>query len=226
MNDGRLGLIDYGMVGRLTTTDRKLVASTVLAFVSGDKDKVVDNYLSSGYRAGWITAPSSATGAEASSTSSVTITKRRYEHTNHTIYRFAKFHLDRIDLSPIPVETATTTTVSPHHELASEALAVLSGGNSSSTTSGLFHQSQSTNDEKTRTITTTTVVHWPVLKLLSKSMEFEVPNWIQQMKRIGGLLIGVASQAGRPISLSKEWYPIAKQCMKELESEHREHKTN
>ena len=95
MNDGRLGLIDYGMVGRLTTTDRKLVASTVLAFVSGDKDKVVDNYLSSGYRAGWITAPSSATGAEASSTSSVTITKRRYEHTNHTIYRFAKLRISR-----------------------------------------------------------------------------------------------------------------------------------
>ena len=142
MEDGRLGLIDYGLVGRLSPEQRKLVASTVLAFHYGKKMEVAQIYLDSGYRAGWQTGG---------------------EHGPEVIYRVASFHLDRIDLSPITLE----------------------------------------NGEK-----------WNMVKLLGKSMEISTPDWIQQMKRIGLLLIGVSSQAGRPISLSREWQPIAKQSLK------------
>ena len=148
--DGRIGLIDYGMVGRLNEDEQELIASTVLAFTTGDDDTVIRNYLDTGYRIGWSSTSEEFEG----------------DHTNHPdniIHRCARFHLDRIDLSPVTM-----------------------------------------ND---RTI--------PVFQLLQKSIERAVPDWIEQMKRIGGLLMGVASQAGRPISLSKEWTPIARQYLKE-----------
>ena len=141
MKDGRLALLDYGMVGRLSTEQRKLVASTVLAFQSGAKKKkeaVARIYYDSGYRAGWINGD---------------------DHSPEIIYRFASFHLDRMDLSPV----------------------VLGNGE-----------------------------RWNILKLLGKSVERSTPDWIEQMKRIGGLLIGVSSQAGRLISLSREWQLLAK----------------
>lgn len=142
MNDGRLGLIDYGMVGRLDIEERELIASTVVALGDHDKEKVVRNYLDSGYRAAWINGP---------------------DHHHDVIHRFASFHLDRVNLSPISL------------------------------------------DDKM----------WPVLMLIGMSVERVTPDWIEQMKRTGGLLIGVASQAGRPISLSKEWRPLALQLQKE-----------
>lgn len=139
---GRLGLIDYGMVGRLEPDERELIASTVLAFASGDKETVVRNYVDSGYIAAWIG------GAN---------------HTDDVIHRFASFHLDRINLSPLHVDGKV----------------------------------------------------WPVLDLLGKSIERVTPDWIEQMKRIGCLLIGVSSQAGRPISLSKEWRRTARSLFQE-----------
>lgn len=142
MNDGRLGLIDYGMVGRLDNEEREWIASTVVAFSNHDKEAVIRNYLDSGYRASWINGP---------------------DHHPDVIHRFASFHLDRVDLSPIPIDDQL----------------------------------------------------WPVLKLIGMSVERVTPDWIEQMKRLGGLLIGVASQAGRPISLSKEWLPVALQFQKE-----------
>jgi aarF domain-containing kinase len=146
MPDGRLGLIDYGMVGRLTHHEREQIASTMLAIQDGDKEVVVRNYLDSGYRAGWITGG---------------------DHSEDVIYRFVTLQLDRIDLSPVNV-----------------------------------------NGEQ-----------WSIIKLLSKSIERgATTGWIDQMKRIGGLLIGVASQAGRPISLSREWYSIATKVMKSRSS--------
>ena len=54
---------------------------------------------------------------------------------------------------------------------------------------------------------------WNMIQVLSKSAERSVPDWVEQMKRIGGLLIGVASQSWRPISLSREWHSMAKECM-------------
>ena len=38
--DGRLGLIDYGMVGKLTEQERKTVAQVVLALSCEDKEEV------------------------------------------------------------------------------------------------------------------------------------------------------------------------------------------
>lgn len=46
-----------------------------------------------------------------------------------------------------------------------------------------------------------------------------MPDWIEQSRRLGGLLIGVASQAGRPISLAKEWEPIARHLLREHEQD-------
>jgi hypothetical protein len=142
MKDGRLGLIDYGMVGRLDIEERELIASTILAFGNHDKETVVRNYINSGYRASWINGP---------------------DHHPDVIHRFASFHLDRVDLSPMPIDDQM----------------------------------------------------WSVLKLIAMSVERTTPDWIEQMKRLGGLLIGVASQAGRPISLSKEWRPLALKFQRE-----------
>jgi hypothetical protein len=49
----------------------------------------------------------------------------------------------------------------------------------------------------------------PVMKLLRSTIEQRVPDWVEQARRLGGLLIGVGSQTARPISLSKEWAPLA-----------------
>ena len=40
-----------------------------------------------------------------------------------------------------------------------------------------------------------------------------MPDWVEQARRLGGLLIGVGSQAGRPISLAHEWAPIAEEVL-------------
>jgi len=41
-----------------------------------------------------------------------------------------------------------------------------------------------------------------------------VPEWVEQSRRLGGLLIGVSTSCGRPISLAKEWEPIARRLLK------------
>lgn len=143
MPSGQIGLIDYGMVGRLSVEQRTLIASTILALHRGDRETVVHNYRDSGYVIGWR--------------------KSDYNHTDNVIYRCASFHLDRVNLSPIHVQGKK----------------------------------------------------WNVLELLAKSKERCAPDWIEQMKRLGGLMIGVSAQAGRPISLSKEWSGTAKQYMRE-----------
>ena len=53
----------------------------------------------------------------------------------------------------------------------------------------------------------------PVLRLLQSTIEHAVPDWIEQARRLGGLLIGVGSQAGRPLSLAAEWAPIADEVL-------------
>ena len=49
----------------------------------------------------------------------------------------------------------------------------------------------------------------PIQRVLQQTFEHSVPDWIEQSRRLGGLLIGVASQCGRPISLAYEWRDIA-----------------
>ena len=54
-----------------------------------------------------------------------------------------------------------------------------------------------------------------ILRVLHGTVEVAVPDWVEQSRRLGGLLIGVANQAGRPISLAKEWEPIARQLLRD-----------
>ena len=52
------------------------------------------------------------------------------------------------------------------------------------------------------------------LQVLRQTLEHSVPDWIEQARRLGGLLIGVGSQAGRPLSLAHEWRPICEEVLR------------
>ena len=84
--DGRLGLIDYGMVGRLKPAARQTIAKVVLALERGDHEAVCGLYQHAGYRACWHRGD-----------------QRGETHGPNAVYRFATFHLDRIDLSPVEI---------------------------------------------------------------------------------------------------------------------------
>ena len=141
--DGRLGLIDYGMVGRLSAAERTAVARVVRGLHARDEAAVVREYSDAGYRACWHSGEA---------------------HGAAVTYRLATFHLDKIDLSPVVVSAARGGTM-------------------------------------------------PVLRLFQSTIEHAVPDWIEQARRLGGLLIGVGSQAGRPLSLAAEWAPIAEEVL-------------
>ena len=133
MKDGRLGLIDYGMVGRLGMEERELVASTVMAFQEGEDETVVRNYRDSGYLAEWTQGG---------------------DHDDIVYKRFATFHPDRVNLAPIKLENGDV---------------------------------------------------YPILDRQMKSIERCTPDWIEQMKRRGELMMGVApQQPNRPILLLRE----------------------
>ena len=150
--DGRLGLLDYGMVGRLGDEDRINIAKTVLALSRKDKEEVARIYTDSGYRASW----------------------KEGNVTDPTIlHRFASFHFDRIDLSDISLKSPDD-------------------GN--------------------------TTRHVGVMEILRTTRERSIPFWIEDGRRLGGLLIGIASQAARPISLANEWRPIAVQVTRKQNS--------
>ena len=57
-----------------------------------------------------------------------------------------------------------------------------------------------------------------LMTLLQTTIEHSVPDWVEQARRLGGLLIGVSSQAGRPISLAHEWKPIAEEFLASADS--------
>ena len=82
MEDGRLGLLDYGMVGRLTVEGRENVARTVIALAENDREEVARIYLESGYdvrlKGELLTDP-------------------------NILHRLASTHLDKIDLTPIVI---------------------------------------------------------------------------------------------------------------------------
>ena len=161
LEDGRLGLIDYGMVGRLSKAERATLAKVVLALGKGElgKREVYDLYHSDGYRAGWHSGK-----------------RIGQPHGVSAVHRFATFHLDRIDLSPVQVDD-------------------LPG---SAAPSGAAQQAAQT---------------MPVIKVLQSTIEQSVPDWVEQGRRLGGLLIGVGSQTARPISLASEWAPIAREAL-------------
>jgi aarF domain-containing kinase len=175
--DGRVGLLDYGMVGRLTEVQRKSIAKVVLALAKGEagKQEVADIYWESGYQACWHSGE---------------------PHGVDAVHRFATFHLDRIDLSPVRIGARTLS------ELTLETTA---GSNSSVDVAA--------DSTATTPARPTAVKTMPIIKLLQSTVELSVPDWVEQARRLGGLLIGVSSQTARPISLAREWSPIAERVL-------------
>jgi ubiquinone biosynthesis protein len=49
MSDGKIGLMDFGIVGRVSTELREIIANTLLALINKDFDKLVDQYIELGY---------------------------------------------------------------------------------------------------------------------------------------------------------------------------------
>ena len=141
--DGRLGLLDYGMVGRLSAEDRTTVAETILALSDNDKAATARLYRDNGYKA---------------------TTRDGAEPDDAVLHRFASFHLDRIDLSPLTLDDGTTVDM---------------------------------------------------IEVLRSTRERAVPGFVEEGRRLGGLLMGVNAQAGRPISLAKEWRPIATRALRD-----------
>jgi predicted unusual protein kinase regulating ubiquinone biosynthesis (AarF/ABC1/UbiB family) len=82
--DGRLGLLDYGMVGRLSENERRTVAEVVVALKRNERRKIADLYLHHGFRATFRSEPI---------------------RDANVLHRFATFHLDKVDLSSIVMET-------------------------------------------------------------------------------------------------------------------------
>lgn len=142
MDDGRLGLLDYGMVNRIAYEDRLKVAELTLALRRNDLKKAAEIYVESGYSAKW-------SGGEIIDP--------------NIIARYAGFHLDKFNLSPILLENGKRQDV---------------------------------------------------MDLLRSTIEYRLPEWIENARRLGSIIIGVSAQAARPMSLSKEWEPIARRVIK------------
>ncbi|KAL3790967.1 hypothetical protein HJC23_004949 [Cyclotella cryptica] len=141
--DGRLGLLDYGMVGKLSKKDRQTVAELILALNRNDKATAARIYRENGYKA------TLSDGMQVD---------------DSILHRLATFHLDKIDLSKLTLDNGDTVDV---------------------------------------------------LELLRGTRERAVPSWVEEGRRLGGLLQGVCVQAARPISLAKEWSSIAKDALKQ-----------
>ena len=133
------------MVGKLSKSDRQTVARTILALSKRDKAETARIYTENGYRAEFKDGTTADTSV---------------------LHRFASFHLDRIDLSPLTLDSGETVDT---------------------------------------------------LELLRSTREKAVPKFVEEGRRLGGLLMGVSAQAARPISLSKEWKPIAERVLKSSE---------
>ena len=58
-----------------------------------------------------------------------------------------------------------------------------------------------------------------MLEILESTDEWSVPDWIEQGRRLTGLLAGVSLQAGRPMSMAKEWSSIAEEVLQEVDDE-------
>jgi aarF domain-containing kinase len=141
---GRLGLLDYGMVVRLTPDERMNIAQTLVALSSNDKKATARVYNDGGYKAAWH--------------------KEGAIVDPNILHRFATFHFDRFDLSPIKQSNGTVIDV---------------------------------------------------MDMFKACKETNIPLWVEEARRLNGLLLGVAHQAARPVSLAKEWKSIAHQAVRD-----------
>jgi len=152
--DGRVGLLDYGMVGRLEPEEREAIAKTVVALSSSDKAGAARTYREAGYRATWK-------GGNA-------------HDDDNLLHRFATFHLDKIDLSKVTLDSGEKVDI---------------------------------------------------MDVFRTAREVSVPSWVEQGRRLGGLLQGVSAQSARPISLSREWQPIAREALRKNEAKSKKTKS-
>jgi len=129
-------------VGRLSSKDRQTIAETIVALSEKDKARTAEIYRDNGYTA-------SFRGSSEDLDDSV-------------MHRFASFHFDKIDLSPLTLDNGETVDL---------------------------------------------------MELMKSTKEGTVPAFVEEGRRLGGLLMGVNAQAARPISLATEWRPIAKKAL-------------
>ena len=161
LRDGRtVGLLDYGMVGRISDKERIGVADTIMALARSDSKAVAKLYLDAGYH--------------------IELDNELVTDPN-ILVRMASSHMDRIDLSPITLTEA----------------------NLNSTTGSI--DSSPLNKPKKMSF----------LELVHAIDVFHVPDFLVKVRTVGRLLMGVSAQSARPISLAKEWEPIAKQVLRE-----------
>jgi predicted unusual protein kinase regulating ubiquinone biosynthesis (AarF/ABC1/UbiB family) len=166
--DGRsLGLLDYGMVGRISDEERLKLARLVLAMQSRNKHQVARLYRESGYRGSW----------------------KEGEFTDPILYRLAKLHLDRFDLSPVFVDD------------------VFSG--ETTVTNTTQHNNKNQNKKHRRSVDMLDIIH--------TAQEKRLPPWFEKSRRMAALLLGITAQAARPISLAHEWQNLARETIRELE---------
>ena len=165
LRDGQtVGLLDYGMVGRITDQERIDIASTIIALARNDPSAVAKLYLEAGYH--------------------IELDKEIVTDPN-VLVRMASSHMDRIDLSPI-------------------TLTVRDDANS---TQGNRNRSHASKSKRVS-----------FLELVHAIDVFHVPDFLVKVRQVGRLLMGVSAQSARPISLAKEWEPIAKQVLQEYSS--------
>lgn len=156
------------MVGRVRPHDRKLMAETIVALHQKDKHKIHSLYQKNGYRATWARG------------------KRDVLHDPNIVHRFATFHFDKFDLSPLTLTSDPASTIAK-------------------------------NDPKRGITSANHKTTIELMDLLQTTVEHSVPEWIEQGRRLSGLLAGVSIQAARPVSMAKEWYELAKEALVELD---------
>jgi len=91
--DDRLGLLDYGLVGRLVDADRNNIAKVIIALSQKDKNRVVQIYKEEGYKAIWMKKNRPLLG----SSEIVDV---------NLLHQLTTLHFDRVDLSPVTLENA------------------------------------------------------------------------------------------------------------------------
>jgi hypothetical protein len=128
--------------------------------------------------------------------------------------RVARFHLDKMDLSLIQLDANSTDQRKSFEEVSpnTTAAATTTNPSNSSTTASSPNASSST---AAAAAAATNTKPQSVVRVLRNSVELAAPDWVLQSRRLGALLIGVSTQAARPVSLAKEWEPLAKKLLAE-----------
>lgn len=160
LEDGRVGLLDYGMVGRLTEEQRLRVAGTIYNLAHNNPQGIAKMYLEDGYH--------------------ITYEGDKVEDPQ-VLYRISSTHFNKLDLTPVTVSDGSAFK----HDGSGKV--------------GL-------------------------IELFEKMAVVNIPDWIIQARRVSRLMMGVSIQAARPVSLAKEWEPVAKRALREMKQREKKRK--